>query len=96
MKNLLKLYIQSILKEEIGRNYHTVDPMPNTWDSFEDFEIEYYPQDDKTCLLDVSFKGEKIVKMQKFGSQHDAEHHARLSIDNFRVKFMNSKNTSIN
>ena len=59
MSSVLKLLVREILFEEIGRNYHTLDPQPNTWDSFQDFEIEYYPQNNGTFLLDLSFKGKK-------------------------------------
>lgn len=95
MKNLLRAIIQEIIYEEIGRNYHTIDPTPNTWDSFQDFEIEYYPQDDGTCLLDVSFRNKKLLPTSRFGSKNDAEHHARMIIDKFRVDFMNKNNETI-
>jgi hypothetical protein len=90
MSSVLKLLVREILFEEIGRNYHTLDPQPNTWDSFQDFEIEYYPQNNGTFLLDLSFKGKKLVPLSRFGSQEDAKHYARMVVDKFRVGYMNS------
>ena len=94
----LRQVVRRILREEIGRNYHTVDPTPNTWDTFEDFEIEYYPQDTGEYLMDISFKGKKLIPTTRFGSYADAENYARRVVDKCRVEWMNSvqaKNESI-
>ena len=85
----LRSIIRRMISEEIGRNMYTIDPTPNTWDSFRDFEINYYPQDNGTCLLDVLFKNKKLVSTQRFGSQKDAEHHARMIVDKHRITVMN-------
>ena len=82
--------IRKIVREEIGRNYHTLDTRPNAWDTFQDFEISYYPQDNGSCLLDITYLGKPIVTSASFGSQMDAQHHARIVIDDYRVKVMNS------
>jgi len=87
----VKLWKASQLSEEIGRNMHTTDITPNTWDSFQDFEIEYFPQDDGSHLMDISFKGKKLAPTIKFGSHDDAKHHARMIVDKYRVQVMNSQ-----
>ena len=90
-QTLLRSVIRHVLQEEIGRNMHTTDITPNTWDSFQDFEIEYFPQDDGSHLMDISFKGKKLAPTTKFGSHDDAKHHARMIVDKYRVQVMNSK-----
>jgi hypothetical protein len=90
MTSKLKTWVREILLEEIGRNYHTLDTMPNTWDTFQDFEIEYFPQGDGTYLMDISFKGKKLAPTTRFGSQEEAKHHARMIVDKYRVEYMNS------
>jgi hypothetical protein len=95
MREILKDLIREILEEEIGRNYHTLDPDPNTWDTFQDFEIEYYPQGDGTYLMDISFKGKKLAPTSRFGSQDDARHQARMIVDKHRVSYMNSTSGEI-
>ena len=92
---ILKQYIREILQEEIGRNYHTIDPDPNTWDSFQDFEIEYYPQEDGSYLLDLSFKGKPLIKTARFSSQTDAKSFARQTIDKCRVEYMNATEKNV-
>jgi len=83
--------LRKLIHEMIGRNQYTLDTMPNTWDSFQDFEIEYYPQDDGSYLMDISFKGKKLAPTSRFMSQSDAQHHARMIVDKHRVTAMNSK-----
>jgi len=87
-KNRVKLW--TVVQEAIGRNMHTIDTTPNTWDSFQDFEINYYPQEDGFYLMDVSFKGKKLGPSRRFNTQAEAEHQARMIIDKSRVDFMNS------
>lgn len=89
MKNILRALIKEVLLSEIHQNMFTLDTSPNTWDSFQDFETEYYPQEDGTYLLDISYKGKKLGSMRKFPSHEDAKHAARMMIDNYRVKVMN-------
>ncbi len=88
---LLRKLIREILDEGVGvgRNMHTTDITPNTWDSFQDFDIEYYPQDDGFYLMDVSFKGKKLGPTRRFNTQADAQHQARMIVDKCRVEFMN-------
>ena len=91
ISEIVESVISRILDEEVGRNYHTIDPRPNTWETFQDFEIDYYPQADGTCLLDVTYKQDPIVSSAKFGSVSDARHYARMVVDQVRVQSMNSK-----
>ena len=95
MTSKLKRWVREILREEIGRNYHTIDPTPNAWDTFQDFEIEYFPQGDGTYLMDISFKGKKLAPTTRFGSQEDAKHHARMIVDKYRVEFMNDTDEEV-
>ena len=92
---MLREYIRYVLSEEIGRNYHTIRTEPNMWDSFQDFEINYYPQGDGTYLMDISFKGNKIAPTSKFGSQEEARHHARMIVDRYRVEYMNATSRDV-
>lgn len=87
----LKL-LEAFIKEEIGRNYHTVNPDPITWSSFQDYEINYYPQENGQYLVDISYEGEKIVPTGRFQNETECKHFARMVIDKHRVSAMNSKN----
>jgi hypothetical protein len=87
----LRRLVRQILREEIGRNYHTINPDPITWSSFQDFEINYYPQADGFHLMDVEYKGNQLGPTTRHKSYEDAEHHARMIVDKYRVEVMNSE-----
>jgi hypothetical protein len=86
----LKL-LRQFIKEEIGRNYHTIDPSPNTWEDFQDFEVDIFPNADGSYLGQVSFKGKKITPLSKFMSYGDAVSRLRNVVDQVRVEYMNSE-----
>ncbi len=95
MISYIRKYVREIIFEEIGRNYHTVYTQPNTWDSFQDFEINYYPQKSGDYLIDISFKGNKIVTSARFGSQEEARQYARTVVDKLRVEYMNATSKDV-
>ncbi len=84
--NLLRKFI----KEEIGRNYHTIDNTPYTFDDFQDYTIEIDGSGIGEFYLNIYYEKEKIVSMEKFSSYEDAHHKARMVIDKDRVYRMNS------
>jgi|APSaa5957512576_1039674.scaffolds.fasta_scaffold26098_4 hypothetical protein len=87
-KSIVREIVRMVLREQHG-NMRSVDTTPNTWDSFEDFNISYYPQDDESCLLDIEFRGEKIAPMERYNNEQDAQHRARMIVDKYRVEVMN-------
>lgn len=84
--------LKAFIKEEIGRNYHTLDPDPITWDSFRDYEINYYPQENGQYLVDIFFKDKKITPTGRFNNETECKHFARMVIDQHRVSYMNLEN----
>ena len=73
--------LRKIIREEIGRNYHTLDNDPNTWKDYEDVHVEVHPdigQDgwyaSVKCKSDPSLStGEHL-----FADEQSAEHWARM------------------
>lgn len=81
--------LEAFIKEEIGRNYHTVDPMPNTWEDFQDYEIECFPTETGTYTVDITFQGKKLSSTARFPNETEAKHFARMIVDKHRVNAMN-------
>ena len=81
--------VRRIIREEIGRNYHTVNNDPNTWESFQDYEIESYPQENGEYTISVSYKGQPLVKTARFKNETECKHFARMVVDKHRVFVMN-------
>ena len=88
--NILRKIIRCILLKEVGRNMYTVNTNPITFQDFQDYEVEIFPNSREGFLVNVFFKGEKISEFANFKSQEEANHHARQIVDNHRVRFMNS------
>lgn len=83
--------LEAFVKEEIGRNFHTVDPMPNTWEDFQDYQVECFPTETGDYTVDVSFQGKKLIPTARFKNDTEARHFARMVVDKHRVGTMNSK-----
>jgi hypothetical protein len=83
--------IREILLEEIGRNYHTVNNDPHLWDSFQDYQIEYFPLENGQHMVDVSFKGEKLVPTARKNTEAECKHFARMVVDKHRITAMNDQ-----
>ena len=87
---VLRKLIRSVLAEEIGRNYHTVDDSPHTFRSFQGYDIEINPVENGRYQLELKFYGKKISDSKMFTNYAEAENAARIMIDSHRVKFMNA------
>jgi hypothetical protein len=87
MENLRIL--RKFIREEIGRNYHTIDDTPYTFDDFQDYDIQVDGSTAGGFYLTVYYKDEKIFPSQMFSSHDDAQHHSRMVVDRDRVRRMN-------
>jgi len=85
MHSLLRKFI----KEEIGRNYHTINNNPYTFEDFQDYDIEIDGSTSGGFFLTIYYNGDKIYPTQRFESHSEAHHNARMVVDKDRVKRMN-------
>lgn len=83
--------LKAFIKEEIGRNYHTLHNDPHTWDSFQDYEITYAPTGSGKYSVSISFKGEELVPTSEFKNETECKHFARMIVDKHRVYAMNER-----
>ena len=85
-ENILRKFI----REEIGRNFHTVSPTPYTFEDFSDYNIEINGSTEGGFYLRVEFEGKEIATVQLYRNYEEAKHASRMIVDNDRVKRMNS------
>ena len=81
--------LRKFIREEIGRNFHTLDNMSYTFEDFQDYNIEIDGSTTNGFYLTIFYKDDKIFPTQMFQSKEDAHHHARMVVDKDRVKRMN-------
>ena len=81
--------LRKFIREEIGRNFHTLDTSPYTFEDFQDYNIEIDGSTTGGFYLTVFYKNDKIFPTSMFQSNEDAHHHERMIVDKDRVRRMN-------
>lgn len=87
---ITKRQLRRIIREEIGRNFHTINTSPYTFEDFKDYNIEIDGSTEGGFFLTIFFQDEKMMPSTRFSNYDDAHHHARMVIDKDRVTKMNS------
>lgn len=85
------IYMKKI-KEEIGRNYHTLDTDPYSWKDYSNVEIETYANaEDSTWSAKVNcLSNPKLSSPErKFSDEHSASHWARMQAERIMRKTLN-------
>lgn len=82
--------LRKFIREEIGRNYQTIDAHSYTFADFSDYNIEISGSTDRGFYLNVEYKGKKISPMSVYKNYEEARHASRMIIDKDRIKRMNS------
>ena len=72
--------LRAIIREEIGRNYHTLDNDPYSYEDYPGVRIEFYPSSEcsmwqakVTCEFDDTLS----TPLRSFNTQEDAQHFVR-------------------
>jgi hypothetical protein len=86
----IRKFIRKTLLKEFGRNYQTINTNPISYKDFQDYDVEVFPSEDQNWLVSVSFRGKPISRFSRFGSMEEAEHFARKTVEDHKVKFQNS------
>lgn len=73
----------SKLKEEIGRNYHTIDNDPYTWENYSNVEVNTYRAEDDSWHVKVTSKNypEHNQPLRKFADEESAKFYAQQMSD---------------
>lgn len=80
-----------LLKEEIGRNWHTLDndPIPHDWP--ENIDVQTYANDEGKWSVKVKCKDQPELDqpLKKFETEEDATFYANQQVDIIKRKTMN-------
>jgi len=79
-----EILLRKLIREEIGRNYHTIDTDPYSYEDYPGINIEVYPSNrgqsfeaQVTCDFDDSLSTPK----RAFSTQEDAENFIRQHVE---------------
>ena len=81
--------LRSLIREEIGRNFHTLHPEPFTYEDFSDYDTEINGSTLEGFYLTVRYRGKTIFPTTFFRDETEARHRSRMVIDQHRVMKMN-------
>ena len=99
----LRSLIRQVLIEQgggtaYGRNYHTLDNNPISWQDYPGIDIEYYASADGgyyaqvTCTVDDSLS----TPLRLFATEDDAVHFARYHTDKIKRELMSRDDVPAN
>ena len=63
---MFKDLLRKFIKEEIGRNFHTKDNNPYTFDDFSDYNVEINGDTRGDFFLKVTYKDKKVAPISRF------------------------------
>lgn len=84
--------IRKIIKEEIGRNFKTIDNNPFQFDDYVDYDMEMTGNTLDGFYLTIYYKNNKVLPTTKFKDHDECKHFGRVFIDKHRVWSMNQEN----
>jgi hypothetical protein len=103
---LLREYIRCLLEAQFGglgveqsigygKNYHTVNPQPITWENYPglEYSIDADPDGKVYASITVTDYPEMSVKMRPFGDQNSAEFWVRSQYEDLHRKLMTIENS---
>ncbi|MBK26050.1 MAG: hypothetical protein CME70_18785 [Halobacteriovorax sp.] len=93
MDNIIQL-LRKLIKEEIGRNYHTLDNDPYSWEDYPGMEIDIYPADNGNeyhVKITVDGNKELSTPLRVFSNEEEARSFARNHADVARRKLLNQE-----
>jgi hypothetical protein len=77
--------IRALVREEIGRNFHTVNNDPYSFLDYSDYEVDIIPMSPSGYLLSVSYNNYKLGNQHRFPSRQEAELYARKIVEKHRL-----------
>ena len=83
--------LRMFIREEIGRNYQTVDNSPYTFADEAGYDIQIDGTDERGFFLTIFLDREKITPSQRYASHDDAYHAARMIIEKDKIRKYNKK-----
>jgi len=97
--NKLRRFIRSIIREEIGRNYHTIDNDPYSYEDYPDIDINIYSVPDPGgnkwfAQVTCDFDDKLSTPLRTFTSEEDAKNFTRQHAEQInRIRLANNINT---
>ena len=77
--------IRALVREEIGRNFFTVDDSPFSFLDDPDYDVDIISYSQSRYLLSISYNNNKLCPDHSFDSKQEAELYARKIVEKHRM-----------
>jgi len=95
--SLLRKVVRRLIHEEIGRNYHTIDNDPYSYEDYPGIHPEVYPMSNGSqwfAQVTVDFDDSLSTPLRVFGAEEDAQNFVRQHTEKAnRVRLSKNINT---
>ena len=81
----LRNLVRAILREEIGRNFHTINTDPISYKDYVGYEVDIIATVDGDYILSILFDGKKMLPTRKYDTKEEAELAARNFVERHRL-----------
>lgn len=88
--NILKT-LRRFIREEIGRNFHTIDTTPFTFEDTEGYDIQIDGTDERGFFLTIFYNQKKLSYSSQYSTHEDAHHAARMFIEKDKMRRFNNQ-----
>tara|TARA_B100000029_G_C16947422_1_gene731219 strand:+ start:145 stop:411 length:267 start_codon:yes stop_codon:yes gene_type:complete len=78
--------LRMIIREEIGRNYHTLDNSPYDFSEFPGYDVEIILTAQDRHLVDIRYQDANLTHPREFNSRAEAELYARNIVERHRLQ----------
>ena len=85
MSRDLKSFVREVMREEIGRNYHTINGGPISYQEFVGYDVETTPVTDGTFILNIYFENKKLIPTRTYNTKEEADLYARSVVEKHRL-----------
>ena len=85
LTTLHKLIREILLREEIGRNFHTVNDGPISYKDYAEYETDIIATIDGNYILTVFYKNKKLAPTRVYNTQEEADLAARTMVEKHSV-----------
>jgi len=84
--------LRKIIREEIGRNYHTINDDPFTWKDYADIDVHVYANQKGGFDAEVKCPKKPSLNtgLQSFDDEGSADHWARMHAERMKRLILNS------
>ena len=78
--------LRLLIREEIGRNYHTLDNSPYHYSEFPGYDVQIHPNHKQSYTVTINFEEKPIGYDREFNSREEANLFAQQTVERHKLE----------